>query len=134
MTYEEKKEYLSQYLNEKRNIDSYIRDLEYWETIGESMAAGDGSGSGKSSGSKVETAATYIAMIKSNIEEDIRLSKQKREEVRNACERLRTSKYKTVLIEVYIAGKSRPEVANERGVSVKKINGMIRRALEQLDI
>lgn len=134
VTYEEKKEYLSQYVNEKRNIDSFIRDLEYWETIGESMAAGDGSGSGKSSCSKVETAATHIAMIKADIEKDIIMSKQKREEVRNAVERLRTSKYKTVLIDVYIAGKSRTDVANERGVSVKKINGMIRRALEQLDI
>lgn len=134
MTYEEKKEYLSQYVNEKRNIDAYLRDLEYWETVGTSMAAGAGSGSGKCSGSKVETAATYIAMIKANIDEDIKQSMQKREAVRNAVERLRTSKYKTVLIEVYISGKSRSDAANERGVSVKKINGMIRRAIEQLDI
>lgn len=134
MTYDEKKEFLSQYVNEKRNIDAYLRDLEYWETVGTSMAAGDGSGSGKCSGSKVETAATYIAMIKANIEEDIKQSMQKREEVRNAIERLKTSKYKTALVDVYMAGKSRSEVANERGVSVKKINGMIRRALEQLDI
>lgn len=132
MTYDEKKEFLSQYVNEKRNIDAYLRDLEYWETVGTSMAAGDGSGSG--TGSKVETAATYIAMIKANIEEDIKQSMKKREEVRNAVERLKTSKYKTALVDVYIVGKSREDAANDRGVSVKKINGMIRRALEQLDI
>lgn len=134
MTYEEKKEYLSQYVNEKRNIDAYLRDLEYWKTVGESMTAGDGSGGGTGTGSKVETAATNIAVIKGKIAEDIRLSAEKREEVKKAIERIKTGKYKTVVIDIYIAGKSRDDVANERGVTVKKINGMIRRALEQLDI
>lgn len=133
MNYDEKKEYLSQYVNEKRNIDAYLEDLEYWETVGTSMTAGEASGN-KGAGSKVETAAMYIAMIKADIESDIKLSIEKRKEVRNAVERLKTGKYKTVLVDIYIAGKSRSDVANERGVSVKKINGMVRRALEQLDI
>ena len=133
MNYDEKKEYLSQYVNEKRNIDAYLKDLEYWETVGTSMSIGEGSGN-RGTGRKVETAAMHIAMIKADIESDIKLSIEKRKEVRNAVERLKTGKYKTVLVDIYIAGKSRADVANERGVSVKKINGMVRRAVEQLYI
>lgn len=134
MTYEEKKRYLSQYVNLKNIITALLADRAYWESIGESMSGGNGSGNGKSRSSKVETSAVNIARITAEIDMNIKVCAELRKDVRNAIERLGNGKNKTVLYDVYIAGKSRDQVANERGTTVKSINGMIYRALEKMDI
>lgn len=128
MTYEEKKEFLSGYIECKRQIAALIRDWEYWLNIGTSMGASSGEGHGGGTGSKVETAAVKIADIQREIEFNINDCDKLRKEVRNAVERLRTSKYKTALYDIYIAGISRDTAANERGISVGRLNAMLHRS------
>ena len=134
MTYEEKKRYLSQYVCLKNIISALLSDRAYWQSVGVSMAAGGGSGNGKSSGSKVETSAVNIAKITAEIEAEIKECVEVRKNIRNAIERLGNGKYKTVLYDVYIDGKSRDQVANDRGTSVNNINTIIYRALEKMDM
>ena len=134
MTYEEKKEFRSGYIEGKRRIAALLRDWKYWQDVGTSMGANSGEGHGSGAGSKVETAAVKIADIQREIEFNINDCDRLRKEVRNAVERLRTSKYKTALYDIYIAGISRDTAANERGISVGRLNSMIHRAIDQLDI
>ena len=63
MTYEEKKEFLSGYIECKRQITALIQDWEYWLNVGTSMGASSGEGHGSGTGSKVEIAAVKIADI-----------------------------------------------------------------------
>lgn len=134
MTYEEKKEFLSGYIECKKQIAALLRDREYWESVGMSTGASAGEGHGSGTGSKVETAAVKMADIERQIEEDIKSCAEHRKCVQNALQQLRISKYKTALYDVYIAGISRDDAANERGISVARLNAMIHRAIDQLDI
>ena len=123
-----------QYVNCKKQITALLEDRKYWETVGMSTTAGNGTGSGKAFGSKVETSSVNISQIMAEIDSNIKFCVETRKMVRNAIEHVRTGKYKTVLYDVFIAGKSIEDVANDRGSAVRRINGMIRRGLEQIDI
>lgn len=134
MTYEEKKRFLRRYVDGKKQITSLLEDLEYWENIGTSTFAGENGGGSSRSGSKIETAAIKIVEIQAEIQSDINSITETREEVRNAVERLKTGKYKTVLYDVYIAGKTVDQVAGDRGCSPKKIYNMLHYAINMMDI
>lgn len=134
MTHKDKRRFLYQYVNTKKIIKALLEDRDYWESVGTSMTAGQGSGSGKSSGSKVETSSVNISQIMADIGSNIKSCIDMRNSVVNAVEQVRTGKYKTVLYDVFIAGKTIEEVANERGSTVRRINGMIRRGLEQIEL
>ena len=135
MTYEEKREYLYQYQDAKREMQAYMADLEFWRSVGESTSPSGGCGFGTStSGSKVESASVHIADLERDMARDIQFCKEKQKEVRNALKRMRTGKYKALLCDIYIAGMSKLQAANERGMSVRSINNMHRRALSMLDI
>ena len=134
MTHKDKRRFLYQYVNTKKIIKALLEDRDYWESVGTSMTAGQGSGSCKSSGSKVETSSVNISQIMADIGSNIKSCIDMRNSVVNAVEQVRTGKYKTVLYDVFIAGKTIEEVANERGSTVRRINGMIRRGLEQIEL
>lgn len=134
MTYEEKRDFLYQYRDAKREMQAYMADLEFWRSVGASMSAGGGCGSGSSGGSKVETASVHIADLEQEMLQGIQLCKERQKDVRNALKRMKTGKYKALLCDIYIAGMSKFQAANERGTTVRAINYMHRRALDKLDI
>lgn len=133
MTYEEKREFLYQYQDAKREMQAYMTDLEFWRAVGESTSPSGGCGTG-TGGSKVESASVHIADLEREMELDIQSCKEKQKDVRNALKRMKTGKYKALLCDIYIVGMSKLQAANERGMSVRSINNMHRRALSMLDI
>ena len=133
MTIAEKRRFLYQYVNCKGQIEALLEDRAFWESVGTSMTGGNGTGSGRSSGSKVETSYVNIDQIKDDIDNEIKSCVEKRRAVVNAIEQVRTGKYKTVLYMVFIAGNSIEDVAANRCCEERKISGMIRRGIEQID-
>ena len=82
----------------------------------------------------MESAAVHIAQIERQIDTDIKTCEETRENVRNALERFKTGKYKTILCDLYIDGKSRLQIANDRGMTIRAVNAMIHRAIDMIDI
>lgn len=134
MDYEAKKRFLCQYVEGKGEIAALKNDLEFWRGVGESTSAGSGSIGNHSGGSKVESAAVHIAQIERQIDVDIKTCEETRKNVRNALERFKTGKYKTILCDLYIDGKSRLQIANDRGMTIRAVNAMIHRAIDMIDI
>lgn len=134
MDYEAKKRFLCQYVEGKGEIAALKNDLEFWRGVGESTSAGFGSIGNHSGGSKVESAAVHIAQIERQIDVDIKTCEETRKYVRNALERFKTGKYKTILCDLYIDGKSRLQIANDRGMTIRAVNAMIHRAINMIDI
>ena len=82
----------------------------------------------------MESAAVHIAQIERQIDVDIKTCEETRKNVRNALERFKTGKYKTILCDLYIDGKSRLQIANDRGMTIRAVNAMIHRAIDMIDI
>lgn len=132
MTYEEKCKFLYQYLDAKREMQAYMKDLEFWRSVGESMSPSGGRGSGSVGSSKVENASVHIADLERDIVKSIPLCQEKQKKVVNVLERMETGEYKAILCDIYIAGKSKLQAANDRGISERSIYRKHKKAVNML--
>lgn len=132
---DKQKDFVKQELKQIKDIDNMIRVklLEKEEmmtkALGTTRAMSEIKAIGSSRGDKLSEAVIKLIKIKDDIEEEIDILIRTREKVKKGIDLLSNYKYKAILTEYYIIGRTKQEIAEDMKISTKWLSILLDRAI-----
>ena len=132
---DKQKDFVKQELKQIKDIDNMIRVklLEKEEmmtkALGTTRVMSEIKAIGSSGGDKLSEAVIKLIKIKDDIEEEIDILIRTREKVKKGIDLLSNYKYKAILTEYYIIGRTKQEIAEDMKISTKWLSILLDRAI-----
>ena len=99
------------------------------KALGTTRAMSEIKAIGSSGGDKLSEAVIKLIKIKDDIEEEIDILIRTREKVKKGIDLLSNYKYKAILTEYYIIGRTKQEIAEDMKISTKWLSILLDRAI-----